>query len=175
MIANHLYKLWFMKKNLSVSAICTFIMLLVMRWQGAALIATTSKKGIVDLEFASTKERLHEVLLHWDLSVVKMNIWLDFLFIVCYVLFLSIASEACAEKWPVKTMPAQIGIIFARLAYAAGVFDIAENLLMLQSVGGNYTDASLQLTFYCASIKFLIIGLIIIYLIASLPFIIRKK
>ncbi len=164
-----------MKKNLSVAAICTFIMILVMRWQGAALIATSSKKGIVDLEFASTKDRLHEVLLHWDLSVVKMNIWLDFLFIVCYVLFLSIAAEACSEKWPLKSIPAQAGLLFARLAYAAGVFDIAENLLMLQSIGGNYTDISLQLTFYCAAIKFLIVGFIIIYLIASLPFIIRKK
>jgi len=56
------------------------------------------------------------------------------------------------------------------------MFDIAENLLMLQTIGGHYTNASLELTFYCAAIKFLLAGLIILYCIISLlPGLIRKK
>ena len=164
-----------MKKNLSVAAFCTLVMVILMRWQGSALITGASKKGIVDLEFANTRERLHELLLHWDLSAVKMNIWLDFLFIVCYVLLLSFVSEWCAERWPDKSIPSKTGFVFAKLAFLVGVFDIAENLLMLQSVAGNYSDGSLQLTFYCASIKFLLAGFIVLYLLASLPFVIRKK
>ena len=61
------------------------------------------------------------------------------------------------------------------MAFAAGVFDIAENLLMLQSIGGNYTDASLILTWYCAAIKFLVIAVIILYLLLSLPKLLGKK
>lgn len=164
-----------MKKNLSIAAIGSIFMIILMRWQGSSLDTIASKKGIVDLEFANTPDRLHELLLRWDISVVKMNIWLDFLFIVAYVLFLSIASELCAGKWPEKSIPSRIGLLFARVAYVAGIFDIAENLLMLQTVAGNYTPASLELTFYCASVKFLLIGCILLYCILSLPVALGKK
>ena len=78
-----------MKKNLSVAAaIGTLIMILVMRWQGAALNShQLVRKEFWTLNLRIQKTDLHEVLLHWDLvGCVKMNIWLDFLFIVCYVL-----------------------------------------------------------------------------------------
>jgi hypothetical protein len=116
-----------------------------------------------------------ELLSRWDITTVKTNIWLDFLFIISYVLFLSVAAELCAERWPENSVPQQAGLFFARMAYLAGMFDVIENLLMLQSIQGNYTVTSLQFTFYFAAIKFLLAGVIIVYLIASLPFIIRKK
>ncbi|MCW3087855.1 MAG: hypothetical protein JWQ78_1241 [Sediminibacterium sp.] len=82
-----------MKKNLSVAAIASVLMIVVLRLQGNSLKTLSAPLAIVDLEFANTQQRLQEVLQLWDLSVVKMNIWLDFLFIVSYVLFLSIAAE----------------------------------------------------------------------------------
>lgn len=164
-----------MKKNLSVATLLSVIMILVLRWQGSSLVTTTSTGGILNLEFAGTPERLAELLSRWDIMVVKINIWLDFLFIVAYVLFLSVAAEICAEKWPERSVPRQTGYFLAKLAYLAGMFDIAENLLMLQSIQGNYSNTSLQFTFYFAAIKFLLAGIIVVYLIASLPFIIRKK
>jgi hypothetical protein len=164
-----------MKKNLSVAAIGTALMVILMRWQGSSLKTDISKKGIVDLEFADTRERMHELLMRWDTSVVKMNIWLDFLFIVAYVLLLSIAAELCAAKWTISSTPQKIGVWMARAAYVAGVFDIAENLLMLQTVAGNYTNTSLELTFYCASIKFILVGLVFFYCIISIPVVFRKN
>jgi hypothetical protein len=164
-----------MKKNLSVAALGSLLMIVVMRFQGSSLKTTTSPRGIIDLEFANTPQRLHELLLRWDISVVKMNIWLDFLFIVSYVLFLSIAAGLCAEKWPERSVPRQAGLFFAKITYVAGILDIAENLLMLQSIQGNFTDVSLQLTFYCAAVKFILAALILIYLVGSIPFVIRKK
>ena len=164
-----------MKKNLSVAALGSLLMIIVMRFQGGTLKTKDSPRGIIDLEFADTPQRLHELLSRWDISVVKMNIWLDFLFIVSYVLFLSIAAELCAEKWPEASVPRKAGLFFAKIAYVAGILDIAENLLMLQSIQGNYTNISLQLTFYCAATKFVLAALIIVYLVASIPFVIRKK
>ena len=164
-----------MKKNISVAALGSLLMIIILRLQGSSLKTTASPRAIVDLEFANTTQRLYELLHHWDIAVVKMNIWLDFLFIVAYVLFLSIASELTAAKWPENNMLSKTGLLLAKLAYAAGIFDIAENLLMLQSIAGNYTAASLQLTFYCAAIKFILVAIIILYLFISLPVIIRKK
>ncbi len=163
-----------MKKNLSVAAIGAILMAVILRYQGSSLKTPESPRAIIDLEFADTPQRLHELLLRWDISVVKMNIWLDFLFIVAYVLFLSIAAEFCAGKWNNHILK-QTGLFLARAAYVAGIFDIAENLFMLQSINGNYTNVSLQLTFYCAAIKFILAAIIILYLLVSLPVTIRKN
>ncbi|MCK9403143.1 MAG: hypothetical protein M0Q26_07065 [Chitinophagaceae bacterium] len=163
-----------MKKNLSVSAIALFLMFMLMRWQGGSLKTVNSPRAIVDLEFANTPQKLHDLLIGWEISVVKMNVWLDFLFIVAYVTFLSVAAEFCAMKWPVG-MGRKAGLWLARLAYLAGVLDIAENLLMLQSVAGHFNPASLQLTYYCAVTKFSLAALVISYLLISLPFAIRKN
>jgi hypothetical protein len=164
-----------MKKNLSISAFAAIVMMVVMQWQGHPLKTPTTKLGIVHLEFADTATRLHELLAHWDNSVVKVNIWLDFFFIVSYVSFFAIACVYAAMKWADGSTLRAAGMVLARLAFAAGVFDIAENLLMLQSIGGNYTDASLILTWYCAAIKFLVIAVIILYLLLSLPKLLGKK
>lgn len=164
-----------MKKNLSVAAFGFVFMLIVMRWQGAGLVTPISLKGIVDLEFATTNLRVQELLLHWNMTSLKMNIWLDFLFIVSYVLFFSLAAESLAYKWADAGLMRKLGLWLARLAYVAGVFDIAENLLMLQTVAGNHTDASLHLTYYCATLKFGLIACIILYVIISLPKIFRKN
>lgn len=164
-----------MKRNLTIAAIGTFLMILVMQWQGAALKTTGAELGIIQLEFANTPAKLHALLAIWDIGTVKMNTWLDFVFIVSYVLFLSIASAYTALKWPEKSFLRKTGLLLVRVAFVAGVFDIAENLLMLQSITGNYTNASLQLTYYCAAIKFSLIGLILLYLVTGLPNSLRKK
>ena len=162
-----------MNKKLSVAAIASFLMFVALRWQGAGLKTNTSPRAIIDLEFADKPQRLQELLFNWDLSVVKINIWLDFLFIVSYVLFLSIASEICAMKWPAGIMR-QMGLTLIRVAYAAGILDIAENLFMLQSIDGNFTFTSLQLTYYCAAVKFTLAAIILLYLLVSMPVAIRK-
>ena len=163
-----------MKKKLSVSAIAVLLMIILMRVQGSSLKTTGSPRAIIDLEFADTSQRLQELILHWDITVVKMNIWLDFLFIVTYVLFLSIAAEFSAIKWGEGLMQ-KIGFWLARIAYVAGMLDIAENLLMLQSVTGNFTPGSLQLTYYCAAVKFILAACVILYLLISLPVSLRKN
>jgi hypothetical protein len=55
------------------------------------------------------------------------------------------------------------------VSIVAGMFDIVENLLMLQTISGNFTTLSLQLTFYCAAFKFVLIGIVFLYFIISVP------
>lgn len=164
-----------MKKNLSIAAISCMLMVVIMQWQGSGLKTPTAKRGILDLEFARTPELVQTTLTSWDLSTVKMNIWLDFAFIVTYVVFLSLAAEITAGKWGGIRWLSQTGLLLARAAYLAGVLDIAENLLMLKTLSGSYDAISLQLTFYCATLKFLLAGLTIVYLFLSLPRMLRKS
>lgn len=164
-----------MKRNLSVAAVSCMIMVVVMQWQGSTLKTPTSPYGIVDLEFANSSTLLQTTLTGWDLSVAKMNIWLDFVFIVTYVLFLSLAAEITAMKWAPKSWLAQTGIFLAKAVWVAGVLDIAENLLMLKTLAGNYDEMSLRLTFFCAAAKFVLVGLVIVYLLVCLPNSLRKR
>ena len=163
-----------MKKNLSIAAVASLIMIFILRWEGACLKTAISPRGILDLEFADTPARLNELMNIWNRNIVRGNIWLDFLFIVSYVMFLSIASELTSAFWS-HTIIKKMGLLLAKAAYFARILDIAENLLMLQSIAGNETVNSLQLTAFCAGLKFIIAGIVLLYLIISLPVIFRNK
>lgn len=162
-----------MKKKLTLSGIAAVMMFAFLRIQGSELKTPVSKRAIVDLEFANTPQRVQELFSVWDLQTVRINVWIDFLFIIAYVSFLSLASRSIALKWKNNSVK-QIGYIFSRLAFVAGLFDVCENILMLQTTSGTYTPSSLQLTFYCATIKFILAGLILLYLLTSLSVTVKK-
>lgn len=92
-----------MKKNLSLGVFGFIIMLVIMRFHGASLVTAVSPRAIIDLEFADTPQRVRDLLAHWDPAVVKMNIWIDFAFILSYVYFLFMTAELFALKWPIGT------------------------------------------------------------------------
>ena len=162
-----------MKRKITYSAAASVIMFIVLRIQGAVLKTPVSKRAIVDLEFADTPQRVHELFGIWNMETVRFNIWIDFLFIIAYVSFLSLAAAATAEKWKMNGMK-KIGFLLSRLAFVAGLLDICENTFMLQTCTGNFTPVSLQLTFYCAAIKFTFAALIIFYLLISLAVSLKK-
>ena len=68
-----------------------------------------------------------------------------------------------------------IGLTLARVAVVAGVLDIGENLLMLQTIAGNFTVVSLQMTHYFATIKFTLAAIVLIYLMISIPVSLRNN
>ncbi|MBH2004513.1 MAG: hypothetical protein I8H66_07480 [Sphingobacteriia bacterium] len=163
-----------MKKRIAVAAISCLVVIVLMRVQGAGLITALTPRGILDLEFANSPARLTTVLAAWDQATVTCNIWIDFLFIPAYVLFLSLSVAAVSVNRG-NGFLRNAGAWLERAAYVAGVLDIAENLLMLQSIAGNYTPDSLWLTYYCAGLKFGIVLCIIVYLLISLPLIFKKN
>ncbi len=163
-----------MNKKLIIIAISCLCLIVLLRVQGAVLITAKTPSGILDLEFANSPAKLYDAIAAWESIVVKQNIWIDFLFIPTYVLLLSLLSSIFSNKWSLIFL-SKVGEILARAAFVAGFLDIAENLLMLQSIAGNYTPSSLWLTYYCASIKFSIVFFIILYLLISLPVLFKKN
>ena len=163
-----------MKQKLLITAFACVLMFAALRWQGASLVTTVSSKGIVDLEMATNPSQIRVLMDTWDLQVAKMNIWIDFLFIVSYVAFLAFAAESASANWKNQGMRI-IGLTLARVAVVAGVLDIGENLLMLQTIAGNFTLISLQMTHYFATIKFTLAAIVLIYLLISLPVILRNN
>ncbi|MEI6086646.1 MAG: hypothetical protein WCR66_03580 [Bacteroidota bacterium] len=157
-----------MKQKLIVAAFACVLMIAALQWQGSSLKRNISPRGIVELEMATQPRQVALLTEVWDMSVAKMNIWIDFLFIVSYVAFLALACEAVSTKWKNQNLKI-IGLTLARVAVVAGVLDIGENLLMLQTIAGNFTIVSLQMTHYFATIKFTLAAIVLIYLLISIP------
>jgi hypothetical protein len=155
-----------MKRNLLISFLLLVIMIVVMRWQGSSLITPQSPKGIIDLEFAKTPERFHQLQLFWNYQAVLQNIYLDFLFIIAYTWFLMTACKA------VNNNRSQV---FSGLALSAGAFDVLENFLMILVWNGRFEPSVLAIVYYVAAIKFLLAGTVVGYLILSLFGLFKRK
>jgi hypothetical protein len=157
-----------MKRNQWLYGILLVVMILIMQGQGHVLKIASSPHGIIDLEFANTPAKLHAVLSGWDAATVRLNIWLDFLFIVTYVLVLSTSSIAAASLGANNSFWNRTGQFFSRAAFLTGMLDVAENLLMLNSIAGNFSTATLELTAVCATLKFILAGTNLIYLLLAI-------
>lgn len=155
-----------MKRNLLISFLFFIVMIFVMRWQGSALVTPQSPRGIIDLEFAKTPERFLQLRLFWNMETVFQNIYLDFLFIVAYTWFLVTACKAVNNNW---------SNTFSGLALSAAAFDVLENFLMILVLNGRFSPSVLQIVFYCAAIKFILAGIVVLYLLISLPSIFKRK
>jgi hypothetical protein len=162
------------KQPIYIAALLCILMMAALRWQGAVLKTSDSPREIVDLELANQPERVEALLNVWTIKDVRLNIQIDFLFIVAYVFFLALAAEGIASKWANSKMQF-LGWLMARFALIAGVLDIAENLLMLQTIDQHYSLLSLNLTRYAALIKFGLVGIVLLYLLISIPNLFKKQ
>jgi len=162
------------KQPIYIAALFCILMMSAMRWQGAVLKTVDSPRAIVDLELANEPQRVQALLSNWNIQDVRLNIQIDFLFIVAYTFFLALAADGMATKWQFPTMQF-LGRLMARLAFIAGILDIAENLLMLQTIEQHYSHLSLSLTRSVALTKFGLVGLVLLYLLISIPNLFKKK
>jgi hypothetical protein len=160
-----------MKRKLLISFLVLVIMIVLMRWQGSMLITSASPRGIIDLEFAKTAQRLLNLRLFLDHDAVVQNIFLDFLFIAAYTWFFVTACNFVKEKnaW------SKWSNHFSGIAIAAALFDVCENFLMLLVWNGRFGTGLLQVVYYCAAIKFILAGMVVMYLLISIPFVLGTR
>ena len=146
----------------------------LMQFQGRSLKTALNPIGIIDLELADTVTELNAVLVNWDLNIVRLNIWIDFLFIAAYTFFFVQSLQIFIAKHRIHWLK-QVGKRLIALAYLAAMLDVLENILMLFSISGYYSNSSVLITASTASLKFVVIGCILLYLIGSLLFSISRK
>ena len=139
----------------------------IMQFQGRSLKTASNPIGIVDLELADTVTELKAVLMNWDAGIVRLNIWIDFIFILAYTFFFIQSIRLILAKYRPNWIQ-QFGKKLIKLAYVAAVLDVIENILMLASIMGHYSAGSVLATASIATLKFLIIAIILICLVGSL-------
>jgi len=155
-----------MKKNLLVSFSFFVIMFFVLQKQGRNLVTPQSSKGIIDLEFAKTPGRFHQLQLFWNQQTVLQNLYLDFLFIIAYTWFLVTVCKA------VKNRKSNI---FSVVTISAGTFDVLENFLLILVLNGKFNPSVLSIVYYVALIKFLLIGTVVGFIVLSLFGLFKKE
>jgi hypothetical protein len=160
-----------MKRQLVFSFIAVIIFLFLMRWQGRELITPVSPNGIVDLEFAKTPLRFIYLSLFMKTGAILQNLYLDFLFMASYVWFFIAALQYCNSQ----TGWLKISGIFIGISWAAGVLDFLENLMLILIINEHLAVRFIRLVYYLALCKFIFAGLVILFLLASLPFLLRRK
>ncbi len=160
----------------------TLLLVVLMRDQGKPLITCNTPQGILNLEFASTPALAQTVLDEWktgtcpgttNVKTAAANTKLDFVFIAFYVLFFYMSSLILSQSLP--GMAGGTGALLKWGIIAAGMLDVAENLLMLNTLNGNITVNGTYCTSLFATIKFAIVLGCFLYLLMGVLWLLFSK
>lgn len=122
--------------------------------------------GGLDIEFAGNKEKAKKIVDYFKDENVDVNQHLrwDNFYIVLYSLCLALACVMCASAMG-GAFPSGFYLFLAWCAFVAGLMDYIENYsisLMLKEIK---SDTLPQIAFWSASIKFLLIGGCILFVL----------
>ena len=134
--------------------------------------------GILDFEFAWTKEQIIEIFTTWGplgMALQEAGVYWDFLYIIGYVTPLFALILYISRK--LEDTMVKIGLYMSLTPILAGIFDLIENinLLIMLNESPNFASFVPLIASISATIKFgfLLIGAIF-FLIALVLFIISK-
>lgn len=136
-------------------------------------LEATGGPPILGLEFAGSAGRASEVTAEWGdhgQYLARLSLWIDFGFIASYGSFFAVAALATrdyARERGLRTL-AIAGVVAPGFAVSAAVFDAAENIVWLLVLGGHGGEAGPPFATACASLKFLLIALAVMYVLWGL-------
>jgi len=128
--------------------------------------------GIIELEFTGTSakaEQHYEELGPDGRSAARTSLLLDYPYLVAYGLFLAGACVAVADRArrAGRARLAAIGVPLAWGALGAAACDAVENAMLLLILDGNTGQPWPAIAFACASVKFALAGLALLYAIGG--------
>lgn len=146
-------------------------MLATMRWHSAPLVLEPhSKKAIVSLEFAKSKQKADQIVSSWSDAGVQQhavnNVSIDFLFLFFYSLFLFAVCYWFSFKQTglVKRITQTVSLF----ALIAGLLDVIENYFLYQMLDFSATNTQVEITWWITLFKFLMVGIVISWVLISL-------
>jgi hypothetical protein len=145
---------------------------LVLIWIDSRLKATGGP-GILGLEFAGSLDRVREIEVEWGAHgeyLARLSLWIDFGFMASYGAFFALAAVAVRDFAAARGLKrlAAAGVVAPACAVAAALFDLAENSLWLLVLGGHLGEPAPPIATACASLKFVLIAVAILYSVAGL-------
>ena len=159
------------KQTLILLAAATIALNLVLAWIDERL-KRTGGPGIIGLEFAGSLGRVEEIQAEWGGHgeyLARLSLWIDFAFMTSYGAFFALAGVAVrdfAASRGLRRLPA-VGVVAPACAVGAALFDVVENAIWLLVLGGHLGDPAPAIATGCASVKFGLIAVAILYSLAG--------
>jgi hypothetical protein len=127
--------------------------------------------GILDLEFAWNAATANIILTAWGTTYIPYEIlgtYTDFVFIPSYATFMAGLTLLLTRRFSGQTQT--LGFMLVIAPFVAGLLDVVENLHLLIMLGSptTITDSIPLIASICASIKFALIIITIVYFFIGL-------
>lgn len=148
----------------------TFGLFAVMQILNRPLITDAAPSGIVSFEFAPTPERAFQIMVSWDnqasnqaliirpLLYAAFGLGFDYLFMPSYALIIALGVLLAMGRQ--RGWFASFGAWIGWGSLAAALFDATENFALFRTLLYWQADTPWpQIAFWCASVKFALIGL----------------
>jgi hypothetical protein len=127
--------------------------------------------GIIAFEVAGSEQRAGEILDEWGgdgRATARAQLWIDYPYLVCIALFVSLACVAVADGIRSRPGLAAAGAAIAWLPLAAGVFDASENAALLVMLGSGAGQPAPAIALGAATMKYVCGVGAALYLLAGL-------
>ncbi len=152
-----------------IAAIFFLIFFVIMRVIGSSV--EESSYNVFDLELAWTPERMDTILSTWGDDLIEKELlvtYVDFGFLVAYGTLLAGLSLLFARFFKGEIL-GKFGFKAVYVSYVASAFDFLENLVIIVILNNpeTYPTHTPFLVSMCATIKFLLIFIVIAYLIVA--------
>ena len=124
--------------------------------------------GVIQYEFVGSEDRATEMLAEWGdagQDDIRLSLWIDYGFMLVYGAFFTLAGarDPRLREGARKAGAGLGGPLGPWCAVGAALFDALENANLLLILGGHGGSVSPPLATACASVKFLLIAIAIVY------------
>jgi hypothetical protein len=158
----------------------TGFMMYIMAQTSALLKTPETKLGIINLELERDVVKTRAIIKAWAptansdrINVAKINTYWDLLFLFFYAGLLYLLCNFIGANTSGKLSSA--GYVIANAAIVAGIADVMENTGMLFSLNGLISPIVSFCTVFFSAIKWVLVIIAILYVLAGLLFIAWRK
>lgn len=141
--------------------------LIFMIWMKRYLLPLESGE-VIRFEMAKTTEKAAGMISDWKengkYDLVIKSIYIDYIFIALYTIAISTACRFLSRLTH-NTILKKAGIFFSFFIFAAGIFDVAENIAMMKSLGQLVTETNVGFAYKMAISKFSIVLMALFFII----------
>jgi hypothetical protein len=160
-----------LKIRFALSAAGALLLMAVMNWIGKPLTGAHSPAGIISFEFAGSLDNATLMLAVWDMDArlrAAFSLGIDYLFMVAYPLAISLGCLIAGGVYRRRfaAFAGFAGFLAASQWVAAGL-DAVENAALLLLLLGSALSSLPVVAFWCAAIKFTLVGLGLAYVLLA--------
>jgi hypothetical protein len=149
------------------STALSLIVMFALTTGGSVLRTEMAPYGIVSYEFAGDVPTAERILESWDASArtaAGVNLGLDYLYLFAYSISIALGCTLVATAGMTgQHALSTVGAALAWLQFVAAGLDAVENYALLQMLAGDITSAYAAMAWWCAAIKFALVGLGLLY------------